>query len=74
MFRDKRSVWTWDMEFINPNISKAVCDLCRSNAGPPGDGPKQVGLGFPSSKFFTNFLYFVELFVAQTRTFNSNET
>ena len=43
MFRDESSVRTRDMEFVNPYVSKAVCDICRSNAGPPGEEPRQAG-------------------------------
>ena len=43
MFRDASSNRTRDMEFVNPYVSQAVCDICRSNAGPPGDEPRQAG-------------------------------
>ena len=31
IFRDSSSVHVRDMEFVNPYVSKAVCDLCQSN-------------------------------------------
>ena len=34
IFRDSSSVHVRDMEFVNPYVSKAVCDLCQSNVGP----------------------------------------